>query len=306
MISEYTLEPATGKALPVLKGQIIRLLQVEGEQCIDFNAYNLHDYKEHFSAGNTRRMSGMFPSKGGMLWSATPRDRPMFIILEDTVGANDLNFCRCSSFLWEWLFGYEYHTNCQDTLAEAIREYGLTPDDTHDTFNFFMRVVPDEGNKLRIKPNIAKKGDYMDLLAVMDCLVALSNCGNDVTPTSNYQLHPVKAQVFEGSRDTERLVKECESTWKYKNQKTVVDFKVKEIKRTRELRPDPNYKPDFRGAPIKSTKIGVELNQQQIKLLEDLVSRKDLGKTYGEVLRSVFIEWCREKYMAKQELVKRQ
>jgi hypothetical protein len=35
-------------------------------------------------------------------------------------------------------YGFDPHTSCHDIQAEAQREYGLTPDDVHDSFNLFM------------------------------------------------------------------------------------------------------------------------------------------------------------------------
>jgi Domain of unknown function (DUF1989) len=46
VLLEMVLEPGTGKALEVKAGQILRIEQVEGLQCVDFNCFNLHDYKE--------------------------------------------------------------------------------------------------------------------------------------------------------------------------------------------------------------------------------------------------------------------
>ena len=85
-VQQYVLEPTTGKAIPVLRGQVLRIKQVGKGQCLDFNAFNLHDYKEFFHCGRTRHMHGLNPTKGDHLWSAPPRDRIMFTILEDTVG----------------------------------------------------------------------------------------------------------------------------------------------------------------------------------------------------------------------------
>ncbi len=58
----------------------------------------------------------------------------MLFILEDTVGRNHVLFPRCSVYLYESAYGYDAQTNCQDIQAEAPREYGLTPDDVHDSF----------------------------------------------------------------------------------------------------------------------------------------------------------------------------
>ena len=52
---DVEMPPVTGKAVPVLKGEILRITQVAGGQCVDFNCFNLHDYKEHMSVGHTRR-----------------------------------------------------------------------------------------------------------------------------------------------------------------------------------------------------------------------------------------------------------
>ena len=62
----------------------------------------------------------------------------MMYMLADTVRANDVMFPRCSANLYESVYGFRKHTNCHDIQSEAQREYGLTPDDVHDSFNLFM------------------------------------------------------------------------------------------------------------------------------------------------------------------------
>jgi uncharacterized protein YcgI (DUF1989 family) len=85
-LNEWILEPGTGKAIELRAGQILRIEQVEGGQCVDFNCFNLHDYKEFMHCGRTRTVHGFNPSTGTFLWSAPPRERAMLYILEDTVG----------------------------------------------------------------------------------------------------------------------------------------------------------------------------------------------------------------------------
>jgi len=144
ILSELVLEPGTGKAIELLKGQILRIEQVEGGQCADFNCFNLHDYKEFMHCGRTRTVHGFHPTTGTFMWSAPPRERAMLYILEDTVGRNDVLFPRCSAYVYEAAYGFAVHTNCHDIQAEAQREYGLTPDDVHDSFNLFMCTGVDE------------------------------------------------------------------------------------------------------------------------------------------------------------------
>ena len=48
------IRPISGRALPLHKGEVLRITQVEGTQCVDFNCFNLHDYKERMSVGHMR------------------------------------------------------------------------------------------------------------------------------------------------------------------------------------------------------------------------------------------------------------
>jgi len=44
VLYEHVMEPGTGKAVPVMRGQILRIEQIGNGQCADFNAFNLHNF----------------------------------------------------------------------------------------------------------------------------------------------------------------------------------------------------------------------------------------------------------------------
>src|SRR3978361_445291 len=94
LIDSWTLEPGTGKAIELYKGQILRIEQIEGGQCVDFNCLNLHDYKEYMHTGRTRTLHGLHPTKGHFMWSAPPRERALVYILEDTANCNNARLPR--------------------------------------------------------------------------------------------------------------------------------------------------------------------------------------------------------------------
>ena len=75
LLYELVIQPGTGKALEMRRGQVLRISQTSGRQCADFNCFNLHDYKEFFHTGRTRHLHGLHPTKGDFLWSAPPRER---------------------------------------------------------------------------------------------------------------------------------------------------------------------------------------------------------------------------------------
>ncbi len=244
---EWVMEPGTGKAVELLKGQILRIEQVEGGQCVDFNCFNLHDYKEFMHCGRTRTVHGFHPSRGTFMWSAPPRERAMLYILEDTYGRNDVLFPRCSAYVYESAYGFDVHTNCHDIQAEAQREYGLTPDDVHDSFNLFMCTeVTLDGHATMTRQN-TKPGDHVDLLALIDVLAVPNVCGADVMRTSNFSLKPVKLTVFAA---TEADLAAVPATPVLRSQRTPAAFRNPTIKADRPLRRDPAYVPEFPNVPI--------------------------------------------------------
>jgi uncharacterized protein YcgI (DUF1989 family) len=294
---DHVLEPGSGKAVEVRRGEVVRVEQLEGGQCADFNAFNLHDYREFFHAGRTRVLHGMFPTTGDMLWSAPPRERPMFTVIADTAGINDLSFPRCTGVLFEYAWGYETHTNCQDILAEAQREYGLTPDDVHDSFNLWMNTKVDaETGRLSVERNTSQAGDHVELVAHFDCLVVVSVCGADVFNTSNFSLKPLRLTVRAGTAD-ERAEWLLPEERRFANQRVVDDFKIKEIRTERELSRDPTYVADWPRFPITMTSVDVELTDEELLQLEALRSQGGFGATDGEVLRHAFFTWCLDHWM---------
>src|ERR1700685_4434850 len=105
-------QPVEGKAIPMKAGEVLRIIQVGNGQCVDFNCFNLHDYKEHLSVGFTR-MHSFRPKAGDYLWSNPPRNNPMMKILEMPAGClTDTLHARCNAYLFEDYYGFDLHTNC--------------------------------------------------------------------------------------------------------------------------------------------------------------------------------------------------
>ena len=296
ILFEHVMEPGTGKAVPVLRGQILHIEQLGNGQCADFNAFNLHDYKEYFHTGRTRHLHGLHPAEGDHLWSAPPRERPMLTIIRDTVGTNDVLYPRCTGFLYEYQFGFDTHTNCHDILAESIREYGLTPDDVHDSFNFWMHTGVDEDDHPYIKRMLAKRGDFVELLAQVDVLAIPNVCGADVFSTSNFELKPLKLQVFQATAaQRERWLLPEER--RYRNQRTPADFRQPTIKADRALTRDDAYSPEWPVYPIVKQAVSVPLSDDEYARIAVLRADGNFGQEDGEIVRHAFFSWWIEHRM---------
>jgi uncharacterized protein YcgI (DUF1989 family) len=293
LLHELVLEPGTGKAIELRAGEILRIAQVEGGQCVDFNAFNLHDYKEFMHCGRTRTVHGFNPTEGSFLWSQPPRERALLYILKDTVKRNDVLFPRCSAYLYESAYGFHDHTNCHDIQAEAQREYGLTPDDVHDSFNFFMNTEIGTDGRAAITRQSSRPGDYVDLLALTDVLAVPNVCGADIMRTSNFSLKPIRLSVFRASAAD---VASVPPTPVMLSQRTPAQFRQPNIKADRELYRDPHYAPAFTNVPIRKEPVAVELSDEEAALFD--AARLPLyGDDDGAALRDIVFSWWEDRFL---------
>jgi uncharacterized protein YcgI (DUF1989 family) len=287
---DTVFQPVEGRAVPMKAGEVLRITQVGNGQCVDFNCFNLHDYKEHLSVGFTR-MHSFRPKKGDFLWSNPPRNNPMMAILEmPQTCITDTLHARCNSFLFEDYYGFETHTNCQDTFAAAIAEFRLTPDDVHDAFNLWMDTGWDDQGTTSIRRNSGRKGDYVDMLALMDVLAVPIICGSgDVQPTAAFFPKPIQIQVFEKSKATRAMVADFNARLKLRNHRTVGEFAVKEILATRELEATPGFKHRFVNYPLKFSPVEIELTAKELAQLRRL--RFADYQNDDEILREAVMRW---------------
>jgi uncharacterized protein YcgI (DUF1989 family) len=292
--SSATLEPVTGKAIELRRGEVLRIEQLAGGTCVDFNAYNLADHKETLDCGFTRSFQSFAPGPGELIWTNAPRGRPMFAILEmpDTCEL-DLVGHRCNRVMVELGWGLtEPHPNCQSTLAEAIREYGLTPDDVHDSFNLWMATTIDEQGRRRFRWNPAQKGDRVDLLALFDVLAVPAICGTgDLVGINNYTFGPVGLEVREPTGATLALTEQIEQRWGAMDSQVMPhELAALPVHADRPLRRDPDYRPDYIRLP-DTLHLDVELDEHEHALACRLLATGVYGDTEGEVLRAAFMRW---------------
>lgn len=184
-VLDVYVPPESGYACHVDKGQILRIVCVDGPQVCDFNAFCADDPAEHFWSGRTRTLQGAHLTVGDRLWSTEPRMRPMFTIIADTVprpalpynaASHDLIYARCSASAWALRTGRRDMKNCNDNLIEALEAAGFPSTYVHDAFNIFMTTGIDERHKLFFLPPAARKGDYLEMVAEIDSVVAISAC----------------------------------------------------------------------------------------------------------------------------------
>ena len=104
----------------------------------------------------------------------------------------------CNRRLYE-AFGYPDHDGCWEILSRVLAAYDITPEEIPDSFDVFMNVEHDVvAGEWKIKEPVSRPGDYIEFRMEMDCILALSNCPNDViNPVNAWVCTPIKVEIYE-------------------------------------------------------------------------------------------------------------
>ena len=190
----FVIPARSSIAFPVRAGQLLRVVDVEGEQVADVSFVVRDDPEEGLSGiVSTQFNSTVAFTAGHRL--VTNRTRVAFTIEADTAGPHDVLMGACSRASYLARYGVADHPNCKDLLEEAFARAGVRRT-VSDTFNAFMNVPVDANGGLSVQRPRSRAGDYVDLRAELDCLVAISACPADLSPCNGYRPTSIGVELY--------------------------------------------------------------------------------------------------------------
>ena len=189
------IEKQTGAAFKLIKGQLLKVIDPQGEQVSDMVLFNAEDIREKISSGKTLDFEeNILITKGNFLWSN--RSRKMMEIIEDTNGRNDFLLAPCSPETFQIMYNNPaYHPSCFENLYTNLKPFGIEPDDVPTAFNIFMNVQFSPEGKLSVDPPLSKAGDYVLFRAEMDLIVALTACSAE--DSNNGSFKPIHYEILD-------------------------------------------------------------------------------------------------------------
>ena len=179
-------------------GQVLRIVDLEGQQAVDTLFYAAHDHEERYSAQDTIRAQGTpYIIAGTKLLSS--EGRLMATMLADTAGGHDTSAGACSAESNTVRFGHDkkYMHSCRDNFVMELSRHGMTKRDLVSNINFFMNVPIEPDGTLAIVDGMSKPGDYVELRAGMDILVVISNCPQVNNPCNGFNPTPIRPLIWE-------------------------------------------------------------------------------------------------------------
>jgi hypothetical protein len=184
----------------VRRGQVLRIVDLEGQQAVDTLFYSAADTSERYSAQDTiLNQNAPYVSTGTQLVSN--RGRIMATVVADSCGRHDTSAGACSCEANTVRFGQHtrYMHACRENFLIEVGKHGMTKRDIVPNINFFMNVPIEPDGKLAIVDGVSNPGDYVDVLAAMDVIAVISNCPQVNNPCNGFNPTPVRVLVFDPS-----------------------------------------------------------------------------------------------------------
>jgi len=185
----------------VKKDQVIRILDLEGNQAADTLFYSAADPGERYSAMDTIREQGnVYLTAGSRLMSN--QNRVLLEIVADTCGRHDTlgGACATESNTVRYALEKKCMHACRDSWMLAVAEnehFGLSKRDITHNINFFMNVPVTPEGELYFADGISDAGKYVELKAAMDVIVLISNCPQLNNPCNAYNPTPIEVLIWD-------------------------------------------------------------------------------------------------------------
>jgi|TARA_B100000745_G_scaffold259932_1_gene183439 urea carboxylase-associated protein 1 len=184
-------------------GQILRIVDLHGNQAADTLFYSAQDPSERYSAMDTIREQGnLYLTAGSVL--KTNENNDLLTIVADTCGRHDTlgGACATESNTVRYDLEKRCMHACRDSWMLAIQEnesFGLDKNDITHNINFFMNVPVTPEGGLTFEDGISAPGKYVELEAIMDTIVLISNCPQLNNPCNGYNPTPVEVVIWDSA-----------------------------------------------------------------------------------------------------------
>jgi uncharacterized protein len=196
-IHDETVPARAPWSAPLRAGQVLRIVDLEGQQAVDTLFYASADPAERYCAHTTLAAQG-----SAYIGADTPilsnRGRVMAQMLADSVGGHDTSAGACSCEANTVRFGHHtrYMHACRENFLVELAKHGMSKRDIVANINFFMNVPIRPNGELAIVDGESRPGDYVELRAEMDILCVISNCPQVNNPCNGFEPTPIRVLIW--------------------------------------------------------------------------------------------------------------
>ena len=196
---DLTLPAGEGWLREIKRGQILRIVDVEGNQSADTMFYSAANPAERYSAQDTiRAQRRLYLTSGSRLMSSD--GNVLLTIVADTCGRHDTlgGACASESNSVRYALDKKYMHSCRDTFLHTATHphCGIGKRDIASNINFFMNVPVTPEGKLTFADGVSGPGKYVEMRAETDVICLISNCPQLNNPCNAYNPTPLRLLIW--------------------------------------------------------------------------------------------------------------
>lgn len=207
-IRDLNIQPGEAACYEVREGEFIQILDVQGRECSDFQAFALRSLdkglEREIDPTATRSLTGTgYPAPGIFSKYFNVDFDPLVEIVQDTCGRHDTFGLACTARYYEDL-GYPGHVNCSDNINAGLAEYGVRPRGGWPAINFFFNTMIDDANAIGMDDPWSRPGDYVLLRALSDLVCVSTACPCDVDAANGWNPTDIQVRTYGANEDFKR------------------------------------------------------------------------------------------------------
>ena len=202
---EIRVKDSSAVAYKVKAGQYIQIIDVEGQQCSDFQAFLVEDLNNNeelcLDPTVTRsQMLASYPAPGTHDKFYNQNSIPLVEVIQDTVCRHDTFGLACNAKYYEDR-GFPGNISCTDNFNKSLAEYGVKPRRNWAAVNLFFNTAIEECHSLTSDVSWSRPGDYVLLRAVDDLVCVSSACPDDTTSANGWNPTDIHVRIYDESNN---------------------------------------------------------------------------------------------------------
>jgi hypothetical protein len=195
---DFTIPAREPWSRVVRKGQLLRIVDVFGQQAVDTLFYNSADPAERYDAQQTLlAQNAAYIGRGTRLMSND--GNVLATVVADTCGRHDTSAgaCSCESNTVRFGGHTRYMHACRENFILELGRRGLDKRDIVGNINFFMNVPILPSGEVVVDDGISTPGSFVDIRAEMDVLCVISNCPQVNNPCNGFDPTPIRVIIWD-------------------------------------------------------------------------------------------------------------
>jgi uncharacterized protein YcgI (DUF1989 family) len=197
VVHEVLIPAREGRGVRLAAGQLLDLVDVEGDQVADLVAYDAANPDEYLSPAHTAAVNTSLHLRVGDAVYSNHRN-PLLRIERDDVGRHDIVVPCCDAERYAYSYGVTDHRSCLDNLLQARDLLGLAiPVRGENAWNVFMHNRVTDDGEIVTDAADHPAGSTITLRAERDLIVLVSACPQDLSPCNNWDPTPMRLVVRE-------------------------------------------------------------------------------------------------------------